>query len=884
MLILRTAKNQSALLREFLTLLAGSLFLLQLASSLVAQPQPMVLDETCTVTIGNQTAPVRADGSFIVPNIAIFQSRDTGIAPQLYRARVVCLRNGQQITGQTGYFELVPGQTVFINNFIPSALDPIPTSITVSANKQVIAQGGTAQLNVMAKFSDGSPDEDVTPRSKGTTYLSTNPSIFTVDENGLVTNVNQSTSIRNGSIAILNEGNLATITFQAGGPPNDLDNDGMSNDYEDLHGLNKNVNDANGDLDGDGLTNKEEHDRGTLPNNRDTDGDGIEDAVDGDPLVPEENPPTVSILSPLDGASFIEGTTIQVDVDATDDGLLTQVELTTDQGFTDTLANPPFLFNVDIPLGVNSLGVTATATDGSNKSASDSINLIITPDLPPVVQIISPANSNPVIEGQPLRVEADVTDDVGIRSVELILNGQAVTLNQPPFAADFFVPINPQGNLIIEATATDTQNQQTTDRLFAPILQDPGTVVIGRVLGPNNAPVIGATVEVFGTSSQSLADGTFTLPGVSTVRGDITVNAILEQVGQPPLRGSSAPFPPLPNQIVDVGDILLRGEAIVGYYDMDQRRGNPSQIAPILAAGHLPIDIIDLSLPELQGIDVLFVQNPSNGGFGNEFLTQLPLIHDEILNGLSVIIHDRYVANAESILPLGETFTIIRNTGADIDVLPPPNVVSNGPLGPLDNTSLDGGNHSHHGYALAGTLPPNADLLLSTQDPTQIVTFGYPIGLGFVTYSSIPLDHYLAGNGPGNFQANSTQIYAPNVIQYGVEHAGPRPGAGAPPPGGLPNVAANLLQGDPNAWSANPVQIEKPEITNVEVQGDNVVIEFSSQKDVSYRVEFNAVSVDAADGWQVLIQDVSGEAQTTTVTHATALHDGQECFYRVVAQ
>ena len=69
-----------------------------------AQPQPMVLDESCTVTIGNQTSPVRVDGSFIVPNISIFQSRDTGIAPQLYRARVVCLRNGQQTTGQTGFF------------------------------------------------------------------------------------------------------------------------------------------------------------------------------------------------------------------------------------------------------------------------------------------------------------------------------------------------------------------------------------------------------------------------------------------------------------------------------------------------------------------------------------------------------------------------------------------------------------------------------------------------------------------------------------------------------------------------------------------------------------------------------------------------------------
>ena len=848
-----------------------------------AQPVPMVLDESCTVTVGNQTSPVRADGSFIVPNISIFQSRDTGIAPQLYRVRVVCLRNGQQTTGQSGFISLVPGQTVYVGNIYPSLLDPIPTSITATANKQVIAQGETAQLTVIASFSDGSPDEDVTLRSKGTTYLSTNTSIFTVNENGEVTNVNASSRIRNGSIAILNEGNLATITFQAGGPPNDLDSDGMPNDYEDLFGLNKNVNDANGDLDGDGLTNKEEMDLGTLPNNKDTDGDGIEDGVDGNPLVPEESPPTVTIVSPVDGSSFIEGTTVRFNVDATDDGLLTQVELTTDQGFSDILLAPPFQFDVVIPIGVNTLGVTATATDASNKSAADTIGLMVIDDMPPTVQIIDPANPNPVFEGQPLRVEADVSDDVGIVSVDLILNGQTITLNQPPFAADFFVPINPVGNLIIEVTATDTQNQQTTDRHFATILQDPGTVVKGRVLGPNNAPVLGATVEAFGTSGLSLADGSFTLPGVSTVRGDITVTAFLEQAGQAPLRGSSSPVTPVPNQIVNVGDILLRGEAVIGYYDMNLGQGNPSQIAPIVAAGHLPVNIFDLSLPELQSIDVLFVQNPSNGGFGNEFLNQLPILHGEILNGLSVIVHDRYVSNAESILPNGNTFNIIRNPGANIDILPPANVVTAGPLGVLDDTSLDGGNHSHHGYALGGTLPPDADLILSTQDPSQIVTFGYPVGQGFVTYSSIPLDHYLAGNGSGAFQANSTLIYAPNVIQYGVEHAGPRPGAGGNPPGGAPLIAAIRIEGDPNAWSANPIIIEKPEIISVEVQGPNVVIQFTSQETVSYRLEFNAIAIDETEGWQVLLNEVSGEAGSTTVTHETALHNGEECFYRVVS-
>ena len=46
----------------------------------------------------------------------------------------------------------------------------------------------------------------------------------------------------------------------------DSDNDGMPDDYEDDHGLDKNVDDSALDLDGDGVENFEEYIAGTLPN------------------------------------------------------------------------------------------------------------------------------------------------------------------------------------------------------------------------------------------------------------------------------------------------------------------------------------------------------------------------------------------------------------------------------------------------------------------------------------------------------------------------------------------------------------------------------------------------------------------------------------------
>jgi len=61
-------------------------------------------------------------------------------------------------------------------------------------------------------------------------------------------------------------------------PNGDSDGDGMSDDWEEIHGLNPfDQSDATDDPDSDGLTNLEEYHNETYPNNPDTDGDGVSD-------------------------------------------------------------------------------------------------------------------------------------------------------------------------------------------------------------------------------------------------------------------------------------------------------------------------------------------------------------------------------------------------------------------------------------------------------------------------------------------------------------------------------------------------------------------------------------------------------------------------------
>jgi hypothetical protein len=208
--------------------------------------------------------------------------------------------------------------------------------------------------------------------------------------------------------------------------------------------------------------------------------------------------------------------------------------------------------------------------------------------------------------------------------------------------------------------------------------------------------------------------------------------------------------------------------AVVGYYQMDLEEGNYSQETAILAAGDTPVHLYDLSSADLAGIDVLDVQNGDNSAYDFEYLSRLPDIESAVAGGMVLVIHDRYVDEAESILPGGGSFNIVRDftDDANIDVLDDSTLVTNGPGGIVDNFTLDGGTSSSHGYAYADSLPASADLILSQGDPTHIVTFSYGYGAGTVIYSTIPLDYYRDAGGN-----NFSDVYAPNVLAYAATNA-----------------------------------------------------------------------------------------------------------------
>jgi hypothetical protein len=231
------------------------------------------LGSTCTASLLNRTVPVNSDGSFAIGNVP-------ANSQSLYRVRVRCINpNGTISQGMSAFLSLA-GSASSIDigaiDFNTFTLPPVSLSLTVGEGTTSMSTAGqTLHLYATATYTDGT-QQPVIYSDSGTTYISSNPAVATVDQNGVVTAV----AAGNVTITATNEGVAATVQIQVL-ILLDSDGDGMPDVWEIANGFNPfDPSDAGQDADGDGLTNLQEYLLGTDPHNPDTDGDGVPDGME----------------------------------------------------------------------------------------------------------------------------------------------------------------------------------------------------------------------------------------------------------------------------------------------------------------------------------------------------------------------------------------------------------------------------------------------------------------------------------------------------------------------------------------------------------------------------------------------------------------------------
>ena len=218
------------------------------------------------------------------------------------------------------------------------------------------------------------------------------------------------------------------------------------------------------------------------------------------------------------------------------------------------------------------------------------------------------------------------------------------------------------------------------------------------------------------------------------------------------------------------------------------------------------------NLANLGPYDIVFVLHQNNGStltLGSAAATLAAWV-----NGGGVLVaHDRNVASAHSWVP-GLT-QATRTAGTTCDLGPQAASTVQGSFGQLTNASLDGGTYSLHGYF--ATTPPASLVGLLWPSPQSPAAFAYRFGLGWVYYSTLPLDYYLAGTGGATMNANA-RVYAKNVAQRMIERANPDIDGD-----GVPNESdACPDQAGPASCSGCPLNICGTCGTPVNTDGDSL--------------------------------------------------------------
>ena len=209
--------------------------------------------------------------------------------------------------------------------------------------------------------------------------------------------------------------------------------------------------------------------------------------------------------------------------------------------------------------------------------------------------------------------------------------------------------------------------------------------------------------------------------------------------------------------------------AVIGYFGANAN-------AVITASGHTGQALANLTAADLAGIDVLWIFNPNNGDPNATILNNLAAVDAFVSGGGVLSFHDRNVTqgaiDANQYLPGGAGISFTTDLDINIDIATGGTLVTNGPGGVINNTTLDNGNFSNHGWATLASLPAGAVPIFHNGNANEIIDFYYPRGGGFVYYSTIPLDFYLGGG------SAFRTIYGPNEAAFQASLlAAPEPGS-----------------------------------------------------------------------------------------------------------
>jgi Big-like domain-containing protein len=242
----------------------------------------------------------------------------------------------------------------------------------------------------------------------------------------------------------------------------------------------------------------------------------------------DNTPPTVAFTAPA-ASSTVNGA-VTVTAGAADANGIASVQFTLDGvalGAPDTTAPYSVAWDTStVADGTHTLGASATDSAANTSTASETVTVHNAPPppagdtTPPSVSLTAPANG--ALLAGTVTVTASATDDVGVASVEFLLDGQpGATVTTAPYGVTWDTSNVDDGTHVLTAVATDgSGNTSRSSAITVTVDNTPPTVALTTPTSPSVKGVV--TVGASAGDASGVTEVDFSLDGVPLGPPDTT--------------------------------------------------------------------------------------------------------------------------------------------------------------------------------------------------------------------------------------------------------------------------------------------------------------------------------------------------------------------------
>ncbi|MET0404151.1 MAG: Ig-like domain-containing protein, partial [Cystobacter sp.] len=247
--------------------------------------------------------------------------------------------------------------------------------------------------------------------------------------------------------------------------------------------------------------------------------------------------PTVRFVMPAVNARATLGTSLEMRAEADDDVAVSSVEFFADGRSLCRAVLPPYRCTLSLTGSARTLVLRAVASDSAGHSTAAEVPVQVSEDRePPLVAFRAPSEGAFTFAGRTLSVEVAASDDVGVRDVQLSLDGKSLGTRSGGVVDGLYrlfrwevpIPASSAGRAVaLKAVATDTSGLTRERSLEVRARQDEPPAVSLTSPAPNSFYKEGEDVRLVVTVADD--DGVAGLVGLSGGKR------------QGPLPGSGAP-------------------------------------------------------------------------------------------------------------------------------------------------------------------------------------------------------------------------------------------------------------------------------------------------------------------------------------------------------